>query len=445
VFGAAGGASTATVKAPAGCRWSATSGADWIRIDAGAAGSGDGTIAFTAAPYDGTASRTGSLVIAEQTFTMTQNGCTLRLQPTELTAGDQGGLLPLTIETDETCRWAAESPPAWMSIEPAAGVGPARATIRIDENPGGTRETVLRVNAQPVTIRQAAEPEPCRVNLSVVPAAFPVGGGQGLLRIETGRECEWRADDAAAEGVTLGAAAGIGPAQVPIAVAANTLTSDRRATIRVGAASAELLQTGQQSCTYRVDPVRSLFGMDGGTGTIFISTAPGCAWTVRTQQAFFPVLRDAGSGSGSRAVTFDVPRKRGGRHLDTGAIEFRWAAPSAGENVWIGQTGDCEIQFPRPVEQSGSAYLLSFAAAGGTQRIQVFTEPPAICEWRIQDSPAWLTAAYFGRSGPPPFSDLLRLGSAPLELTAAPNPSSAPRTVIIRVGETPLTVTQAGR
>jgi hypothetical protein len=185
--------------------------------------------------------------------------------------------------------------------------------------------------------------------------------------------------------------------------------------------------------------------MRGGSGAISISTAPGCAWTVGTTRGF-PVLRNSGSGSGSRSIAFDVPAKSGGRHLDTGAIEFRWAAASAGENAWIGQTGDCEIQFPAPVEFRDRAYVLSFTAAGGAQRIQVWTEPPSICEWRIEGTPEWLTPRFLGNSVPrPPFSDLLRLGSTSVDLIATPNPSTAARTVTLIVGETALTVTQAGR
>jgi hypothetical protein len=68
---AAGGTGSFNVTAPAGCTWTATTGASWITITAGASGSGNGTVAFTAAANTG-ASRTDNIVVGGQTFTVTQ-------------------------------------------------------------------------------------------------------------------------------------------------------------------------------------------------------------------------------------------------------------------------------------------------------------------------------------------------------------------------------------
>jgi Domain of unknown function (DUF4082)/Bacterial Ig-like domain/G8 domain/IPT/TIG domain/Viral BACON domain/Putative binding domain, N-terminal len=71
---AAGGAQSASVTAPAGCSWTAVSNAAWISVTAGSTGSGNGTVSYTVDANAGTASRTGTLTVAGQTVTVTQQG-----------------------------------------------------------------------------------------------------------------------------------------------------------------------------------------------------------------------------------------------------------------------------------------------------------------------------------------------------------------------------------
>jgi hypothetical protein len=80
--GPAGGSGTAGVAAPAGCSWTATSNATWLTITAGGAGSGNGTVSYTAAANTGASSRSGTVTIAGQTLTVDQAGATALGMPT---------------------------------------------------------------------------------------------------------------------------------------------------------------------------------------------------------------------------------------------------------------------------------------------------------------------------------------------------------------------------
>lgn len=73
---AAGGSATVTVTATAGCTWSAVSNAGFIAITAGASGTGNGSVTYNVGANTATTSRTGTLTIAGQTFTVTQAGTT---------------------------------------------------------------------------------------------------------------------------------------------------------------------------------------------------------------------------------------------------------------------------------------------------------------------------------------------------------------------------------
>ncbi|HLH17156.1 MAG TPA: protease pro-enzyme activation domain-containing protein [Bryobacteraceae bacterium] len=71
---AAGGSFSITVTATDGCSWTAVSNVPWVTITAGASGSGKGTVNYTVAPSPAGTSRTGAIVVAGQTFTVTQGG-----------------------------------------------------------------------------------------------------------------------------------------------------------------------------------------------------------------------------------------------------------------------------------------------------------------------------------------------------------------------------------
>ncbi|HKP71801.1 MAG TPA: M36 family metallopeptidase, partial [Pyrinomonadaceae bacterium] len=71
-----GGTGSVSVTAGTGCTWSAVSNASFITITAGASGSGNGTVSYSVASNTATTSRTGTLTIAGQTFTVNQSGTT---------------------------------------------------------------------------------------------------------------------------------------------------------------------------------------------------------------------------------------------------------------------------------------------------------------------------------------------------------------------------------
>jgi len=86
---AAGGSGSVTVTAPSGCSgtvWTATSNVSWISITSGSSGTGSGTVNYSYLAYTTTASadttassRSGTITIAGQTFTLTQASQSINL------------------------------------------------------------------------------------------------------------------------------------------------------------------------------------------------------------------------------------------------------------------------------------------------------------------------------------------------------------------------------
>ena len=97
-FGVAGGGNTVTVTVINGCAWTAASNAAWITVTGGAAGNGNGTVNYTVAANIG-AARTGTMTIAGQTFTVTQDAGQISVaMPTGLTAQHNAPVMvPVTV------------------------------------------------------------------------------------------------------------------------------------------------------------------------------------------------------------------------------------------------------------------------------------------------------------------------------------------------------------
>jgi hypothetical protein len=67
-----GGTGSTAITTTAGCVWNASSNDSWITITSPTSGTGSGTVNFTVAPNTTGTNRTGTLVVAGQTFTVTQ-------------------------------------------------------------------------------------------------------------------------------------------------------------------------------------------------------------------------------------------------------------------------------------------------------------------------------------------------------------------------------------
>ena len=73
-YDAAAQAGSIAVTCPSSCPWSAASNATWMALAPNSGGSGNGTVSYSVGPNSTTQSRTGTITIAGQTFTVNQAG-----------------------------------------------------------------------------------------------------------------------------------------------------------------------------------------------------------------------------------------------------------------------------------------------------------------------------------------------------------------------------------
>jgi hypothetical protein len=131
-----------TVTAGSGCTWTSTvNNASWLHITSGASGTGNGTVTFTADSFPGGgSSRTGTLTIAGQTFTVNQVRCTIALAPDTQAVPSLGGPFSVTLTTQTGCTWTASSNAVWLTItNGTSGTGSKTVNYLVLPNPGGAR------------------------------------------------------------------------------------------------------------------------------------------------------------------------------------------------------------------------------------------------------------------------------------------------------------------
>ncbi|MFL6282771.1 MAG: Calx-beta domain-containing protein [Pyrinomonadaceae bacterium] len=107
-FGAAGSAGIVSVTSTGNCDWTAVSNSPFINITGPTSGTGNGTVGFSVAANPGTTQRTGTLTIAGQTFTVTQDGSAPTPTPT-----------PSPTPTTTTVQFSAAN---YFSVEDCAAV-----------------------------------------------------------------------------------------------------------------------------------------------------------------------------------------------------------------------------------------------------------------------------------------------------------------------------------
>ena len=152
-----GNSAPITVTAPAGCSWTSVPSATWITITAGATGTGNGVVTFSAAANPGSP-RTATITIGGQDHTVTQgSSCSYSLSSTSLSLGkNQSTGRTVNLTTTSLCTWTATSNDSWLTITSGAS-GTGNGTVRFDvarNDTGSDRTGTLTIANLTFTVNQ---------------------------------------------------------------------------------------------------------------------------------------------------------------------------------------------------------------------------------------------------------------------------------------------------
>ena len=434
-MGAAGGAGSVTVTTASGCSWTGSSSASWITATGSTSASGPGTYTFNVAALSGTASRTGSLTVANQTVSVTQQGqsCAYTLQPASRTISAASATASFDVTTDAACSWTVTATAPWLSVVAgASGSGNATVTYQAAANPDAAPRTgSLTVGGQTHTVTQTGLSS-CTVDLNKYQDSIPVAGGTGSFDVSAPSTCAWvAASNVGWVRVTEpGGGIGSGSRRVTYVVDANPGAGSRSGTMTVGGRTFTVTQAGTTSCDYSVAPVDFRECNRGGfERTVAVSTASGCGWTAAPAASWLTVISGQ-SGLGPGTVVFKFSDNYDAARQSN--IEVRWPTPTAGQNVRVFQEG-CTY--------STGVDTILVASSGGTYNFDVFASPtnPAcggplqdVCVWNAVSSASWVTVT----------TSMPTNGDQRVYFSVAANGTGKERTATITVRDKTVTIRQ---
>jgi hypothetical protein len=163
-----------TVTTGGACAWTAASNTSWITVTSGASGTGTGAVKFSVASNTSTVSRNGSLIVAGQTFNVTQSGvtCSFTITPTTQTIGAAGGPSTASVTANAgTCQWTASTGTSWITItNGTSGTGSGTVNYTVAANTTqSSRSGSLTIAGQALTVSQDVASAPAAPsNLRVV-------------------------------------------------------------------------------------------------------------------------------------------------------------------------------------------------------------------------------------------------------------------------------------
>jgi len=220
------GPGTVTVTTTAACPWTAVSNAPWLTVTSGAAGTGNGSVAFSVTANTG-AARTGTLTIATQTFTLTQAAfvapCSYSIAPTSQNVDASTSTPTVAVTTTAACSWTAVSGVPWITVTSgASGTGNGSVGLSVAANTGAARMGTVAIAGETFTVNQAAFVAPCSYSIAPTSQSVPVLGGTGTVTVTTTSACAWTASSNAPWLSITSGATGTGNGTVGFGAAANT-------------------------------------------------------------------------------------------------------------------------------------------------------------------------------------------------------------------------------
>lgn len=254
--GAAGGSGEIAVSTGPGCTWTAASGAAWLTLSR-TAGTGPASVSFAVTPAPEGA-RSGTAVVAGQTFSVTQSGaeppppqapppppppppaeCAFSIAPEVQGVPASGGSFDVTVVTSDACTWTSASGAPWISLKPASGNGGGKVQVTVAANTGGARTGTATIASRTLTVNQ----DGLTCSYSVKPTDFRISADEKVLKIEvrTGSACAWTATSAVAWIAVTSGTAGLGNADVQITVARND-GAERSGTVTVAGQTVTVVQ-----------------------------------------------------------------------------------------------------------------------------------------------------------------------------------------------------------
>lgn len=386
------------------CVRSAISDSSWLTIPVGAAGTGNGTISWSAAANNSPTPRTGRITVGDTSFSLQQEGgaCSYTLNPASQSVTNLGGGGTFTVTT--ACQWSAASTAAWITITgPATGTGTGTLIFRADPNPGPTERTgSITIGGGVFLVTQAGTA--CSLNISASTLEAAAAGGTGSFEIDAVAGCNWTAVSNASWITFTSAASGGGDGTLSFAVAANTTPGARTGVITVGNRQFTVTQLGA-NCELSINPASNTSVPSNAFQSSIVVTST-CQWSAQSTATFITITAGL-TGTGNGRIDYSIPANPSAQSR-SGAIRMG--------NLTFNITqagGGCTISLNPQRVTLGGGYVSGRFNVNGSLG----------CQWTPSSPDSWISISGFSSIN----------GSGAVDFGLTPNFTGAERTGAVNV------------
>jgi hypothetical protein len=397
-FSGGGGNGTFSVTSGNGCAWTAATTFPWITLPNGSTGTGNGQVSFSVAPNTTGGTRTGTITVNGQTFTVSQTACTYSISPANKHFPLTGGTQNIAVTATNGCPWTAAvtSDSQWVTITSgSSGSGNGTVVISVTPNGGAQRTATLTIAGQTFTVTQDAG---CTYTISPTSSQpLSAAGGNSLFTLTaTSSSCQWTATTTDTWITFPNGPNGTGSGPVNFSVQANTGVA-RTGKIIVG--GKEFTVNQQNGCLYAFNPTSMTISGAGGPGTAALTTtASGCLWTAASDVSWLIINPSSTSGTGSGSIGFTVQPNNGLPRI--GKITVN------GQTFTVNQESGCGFSLPQPP----SAQI---PKAGVTDSTFTLTATNSGCAWTAVADQSWILVSPGSGNGTTPISYSVQPNNGP--------------------------------
>ena len=237
-----GGTASTQLTLAGSVNWTAASSADWLTLNTATSGAGSATVEVFAAENPSIGSRTGTITIAEQTFTVTQEGQPATITNQASVFGTDGGSAFVGIAAGGSATWESTSNDDWLSValgQTGSGNGQAMVVAAPYTTTTQSRTGSVTIGDETVFFTQRG------YELSINPQVAQIGSnaGSGQFGVAAPIGAVWEAVATQPWITVIGSTTNIGNGSLSYSVAANDTGQTRTGRIIVAGEEYTITQT----------------------------------------------------------------------------------------------------------------------------------------------------------------------------------------------------------
>lgn len=305
---AEGGTATVTVTGGSGCQAAFSYTEPWILSPILV--TGPGTYGITVLVNPTFAERSQTVKLGPASFTLTQRGqpCTISVSSPPAVPAN-GGPFSIHVTLPSSCQWSSSEASTFAQLDaPASGTGNGQLTGTLSANPSNSaRAAAILFTSYLSSATATVNQNGTTCSYTVSPQSIQAGaqGGTEAVNVTAPGGCAWNAITTDTSWISFpSVSSGSGSGSLTIQIAPNQGGTTRVASISAGGQSITITQSAA-ACVYTLGVSGMSAAATGGPGSVTVTTAAGCPWTVSSTDSWV-VIHSSPDNSGPGVVAFSV-------------------------------------------------------------------------------------------------------------------------------------------